>query len=116
MVSDEAKREFVPHGAIGGGTWETAAEFKDIRVTRGDTVLFRFDLSKGKEGWQIWRKVNEWDVADGALRQKAERDCCVAIAGDKSWRDDTLTLKARKTRGREGFLIIVHQDGEYYTW
>jgi alpha-L-arabinofuranosidase len=116
VVSDEANREFVPHGAIGVGTWETAAEFKDVRVTRGDTVLFQSTLSKGIAGWQIWRGVNEWDVADGALQQKAERDCCVAIAGDKSWRDYTLTLKARKTRGREGFLIVVHQDGEFYTW
>ena len=37
-------------GLIGVGTWLTQAEYKDIKVTQGDTVLF-----EGKKGWKIGR-------------------------------------------------------------
>jgi alpha-L-arabinofuranosidase len=58
-----------------------------------------------------------WKVQDGALRQTAERQFVRALAGDKSWTDYTLTLKARKISGSEGFLILFHINGdEDRTW
>lgn len=40
-----------------------------------------------------------------------------AIAGDASWTDYTLTLKARKLGGAEGFLIMFHlRDQDNWVW
>jgi alpha-L-arabinofuranosidase len=59
----------------------------------------------------------KWSAEDGALRQTAEREFVRALAGDKSWTDYTLELKARKISGREGFLILFHiLDSEDRNW
>jgi alpha-L-arabinofuranosidase len=105
----------LPGGAIGVGTWLTQAEFKDIKVTQGKKVLFQSDFSKGLDGWQP--HGGRWGVKDGALRQTEVQDNVRAIAGDKSWKDYTLTLKARKLGGAEGFLILVNaQDDTAKGW
>src|SRR5262249_22063239 len=40
-----------------------------------------------------------------------------ALAGDKSWTDYTLEVKARKISGREGFLVLFHiNDDEDRVW
>jgi hypothetical protein len=94
-------------GLLGVGTWSTRAEFKDIKVTRGDRVLFQSDFSKGLQGWKIGR--GRWEVVDGALRQTSLEPGARALIGDATWSDCTLTLKARKLSGPEGFLIFFGQ-------
>ncbi len=94
-------------GMIGVGTWKTRAEYKDIRVTAPDgRVLFQSDFSKGLEGWKT--AGGDWGAADGALRQNSEETNVRAVTGDPSWTDYTLTLKARKLGGSEGFLVLFH--------
>ncbi len=107
-----------PTGKIGVGTWNTTAEYKDIKVTAPDgKVLFTSDFSKDSAGWKPLGDGANWSVQDGALRQTAEREFIRAIAGDKSWTDYTLTLKARKISGQEGFLILFHiNDDEDRVW
>jgi alpha-L-arabinofuranosidase len=107
-----------PTGCIGVGTWNTAAEFKDIKVTAPDgKVLFASDFSKNGDGWKLLGDGANWTAQDGVLRQTAEREFIRALAGDKSWTDYTLELKARKISGREGFLILFHiKDDEDRTW
>ena len=88
-------------GRIGvGSIADTKSEFKDIKVEKDGKALFESDFSKGSEGWQT--EGGKWEVVDGCLRQ--ERDG-KAFAGDKNWEDYTLTLKARKISGNEGFVI-----------
>ena len=103
---------------IGVGTWNTAAEFKDIKVTAPDgKVLFASDFSSGTKGWKLLGDGADWKVQDGALRQTAEKEFIRALAGDKKWTDYTLTLKARKISGAEGFLILFRISGnEDRTW
>jgi len=102
-------------GAIGVGTWATQAEFKDIKVTRGDKTLFQSDFSKGLEGWKTIR--GQWSVQDGALRQMGRETDVRAIADDKSWDNYTYTLKARKLGGAEGFLIMFRvKDPSAKAW
>jgi len=70
-----------PAAATGGvrlTTHNGAAEFKDIVVTAGGQTLFQ--QASAKEG---------------------------ARFGDGSWSNYTLSLKARKTGGEEGFIIAV---------
>jgi len=104
-------------GCIGVGTWDTRAEFKDIKVTAPDgKVLFTSDFSTNSDGWTFLGD-GEWRVQDGALRQMAEKESIRAIAGNKSWTDYTLELKARKLTGREGFLILFHiKDDKDHIW
>ena len=104
-------------GMIGVGTWNTQSEFKDIKVTDPDgKVLFASDFSNGTQGWKLLGS-GQWKVQEGALRQTAEKEFVRAIAGDASWTDYTLTLKARKLAGREGFLILFHiGDQEDRIW
>jgi alpha-L-arabinofuranosidase len=108
----------VSGGMIGVGTWNTAAEFKDIKVTAPDgKILFQSDFNAGTKGWKLLGGGAEWKAQDGALRQTAEREFIRALAGDKSWKDYTLTLKARKISGAEGFLILFRINGnEDRTW
>ena len=99
-------------GMIGVGTWNTAAEYKDIKVTAPDgSVLFNSDFSNGTQGWDLLGDGALWRVQDGALRQSAEKEFIRAVAGDRKWTDYTLTLKARKISGAEGFLILFHIGG-----
>jgi alpha-L-arabinofuranosidase len=107
----------VPRGMIGVGTWNTAAEFKDIKLTTPEgKVLFKPDFSRGMQAWKLLGD-GQWSVQNGELRQMAEKKFIRALAGNKSWKDYSLTLKARKIAGAEGFLILFHiADDEDHTW
>ncbi len=91
-------------GMVGVGTWATQAEFQDIKVTRGNQTLYASDFSKGLDGWKA--TGGKWEVVNGALRQSTTEPGTRALIGDPSWGDYTLTLKARKLSGTEGFLIL----------
>ena len=40
-----------------------------------------------------------------------------ALAGDPSWTNYTITLRARKLGGDEGFIVLWHAaDGDNYRW
>lgn len=92
-------------GMIGVATWSTQAEFKDVKVVGKDgTVLFQSDFSKDMTGWRT--RGGTWKAKDGVLRQTGGGEGVRALAGDATWNDYTLTLKARKLGGAEGFLIL----------
>lgn len=97
-------------GQIGIGTWGSQAEFKDIQVTKGGQTLFQSDLAKALGGGKAVR--GQWSVADGVLRQSSNENDARLVFGDPSWSDYTLSLKARKTGGNEGFLISFQLPDE----
>jgi PAS domain S-box-containing protein len=95
-------------GAIGVGSWNTCAEFKDIVVTSNGVVLYRSDFEKqGTEGFRFFGS-GAWTAEDGVLRQTAIAYSCRATTGDTGWADYTLTLRARKLSGQEGFLVFFN--------
>lgn len=101
-------------GRIGIQTWNTVAEFKDITVTKGTDTLFTY-----KPELKGWSKAREgkWTVEDGALRQSLpDKTQTGIVIGDPAWTDYTLTLKARKIAGREGFIIRFRdsENGNVY--
>lgn len=101
-------------GGIGIGTWNTSAEFKDIRVEKEGQVLYKSDFAKGTEGWR--RQGGQWSVEDGAYRQSNDT-VGMSYFGDENWTDYTLTLKARKLEGAEGFLVAFgHKGQDRYWW
>ncbi len=109
-----------PHssGAIGLGTWNNAAEFKDLLVVSpGGKTLFKADFTKPIDDW---RKIGngEWSVQGGVLRQMAIAQHVTAFVGEPTWTDCTITLKARKLSGENGFQIYFHNqnDRERVRW
>lgn len=110
------QEESTPQGAIGVGTWTTTAQFKEIKVSKPDgTVLFQSDFSKGRQGWDAAN--GNWNVRDGALTQTSVATNCFITTGDPQWTDYTLSLKARKTGGGQGFLILFHvRDNSNLLW
>jgi alpha-L-arabinofuranosidase len=91
------------HGAAGVGTWNTQAEFKDIRVTRDGETLAAPDLKDAK-GLRLLGK-GEWKAAEGVLTQNGSAENVLAVIGDSSWSNYTISFKARKLGGSEGFLV-----------
>jgi alpha-L-arabinofuranosidase len=102
-------------GAVGVGTWATQAEFKDIKVVQGDKALFQSDFAKGTEGWKPLH--GDWKAKDGVLQQTSGGDNCRIVVGDPNWSDYTLSLKARKLGGAEGFLVLFGvRDNDAKSW
>jgi alpha-L-arabinofuranosidase len=103
-------------GRISVGTWRTQAEFKDIRVTRDSRTLLQGDFSESHAGWDT--RGGQWSVRDGTLRQSSMEENARAYAGDPAWTDYTLSLKARKIAGHEGFLIgfAAGPDNAFTCW
>ena len=101
-------------GQIGVGTWADTAEFKDIRVERDGKMLYTSDFAKTTDGWQP--DNGRWSVVDGAYRQ-GRRGQGFSYFGDENWSDYTLTLKARKLSGAEGFMVVFGRNSnERYWW
>lgn len=116
-VDVQADAMAVEHnGAIGLGTWHTQAEFKDIKVTSDGKELPLPEAAKGMEGWKSIE--GDWAAENGVYAQRGDRAGCFITAGDPAWKDYTLSLKARKTGGAEGFLIRFHSqdDQNYAMW
>ena len=95
-------------GAVGVGTWMTQAEFKDIQVTRNGEKLAAPDLNDTK-GWKLLGDGN-WKAQGGIITQTRPGENIRAIFGNKEWADYTLSLKARKLGGAEGFLILFRSQ------
>lgn len=104
------------HGKVGLGTWDTQAEYKDVRVTKDSKVLFESDFIGRPGDWTA--SGGDWIVVDGAYRQAADGPDRRSIAGDSSWKDYKITLKARKVGGDEGFLILfyVKNQDNWFWW
>ena len=114
-VSNDAPVHIIASGRIGVGTEAAAAEFKDLLVTRGGETLWAADFSAGTNGWS---GDSRWSVKEGVYRQADPGVTSLSFAGDTNWGDYTLSLKARKLGGAEGFIIAVRASGpeEYVTW
>jgi alpha-L-arabinofuranosidase len=100
-------------GAIGLGTWETSAEYKDLRVEKNGQLFYSSDFSKTADGWKT--DGGNWSVVDGAYRQ-SNQAVGLSYFGDETWSDYTFTLKARKLRGAEGFLVVFGRKGQDKYW
>jgi alpha-L-arabinofuranosidase len=107
-------KELLPNGGIGIGTSRASAEFKDIRVTSGDKTLLAPDATS----MSPWTPAEGWQTSNGAYVQTNANAISTVYAGDRSWTDYTLTLKARKTGGADGLAITVLDNGnaQYARW
>ncbi|MEO5715576.1 MAG: alpha-L-arabinofuranosidase C-terminal domain-containing protein [Luteolibacter sp.] len=97
-------------GRIGLGTWSSKAEYKDIVVKQGDRVVFASDSTTPLSAWE--KKAGNWTVREGVFAQDGDQQPALVLAGDRNWSDYTLALQAKKTGGKEGFLILFDTADE----
>ncbi|WP_231686983.1 family 16 glycoside hydrolase [Bacillus sp. JCM 19034] len=103
-------------GKIGLGSWATQVEYDDVKVTSNGETLFADDFSEDSS--DVWSTNSEtWVIEDGVYKQTSNDTDIRAVAGDVDWSNYTLELRARKTGGDEGMLILFGvQDSENYYW
>jgi len=109
-VDSSGLRQEHLRGAIALSAWNTMAEFKDVRVEKNGKVLFEDDFSRGAGHWT--QKQDRWDVIDGSFRNESTVMEAIATAGDSTWTDYSLILKARKISGDEGFIVYLLRHGD----
>jgi alpha-L-arabinofuranosidase len=105
-------------GCIGLGTWLNAAEFRDVEVVLPDgNKVFRPDFSKMDENWRRTGQ-GEWSAEDGVLKQSAIAPGVTLFMGDTTLTDYTITLKAKRVSGENGFQIyfLNRRNFERYRW
>ncbi|MEW2559675.1 alpha-L-arabinofuranosidase C-terminal domain-containing protein [Streptomyces griseorubiginosus] len=106
-------------GAVGLSTWATTAAYDDVRVTDADgRELLTDDFSSGASKW-THTGGGSWSVQDGQYVQTdVNAENTMVSAGDPSWHDYDLKVKATKKAGKEGFLVAfgVKDTGNYYWW
>ncbi|MFG1670486.1 alpha-L-arabinofuranosidase C-terminal domain-containing protein [Streptomyces sp. Y7] len=106
-------------GAVGLSTWATSAAYDDVKVTAADgSTLLSDDFSGDAARW-THTGTGSWSVQDGQYVQTdAAAENTMVQAGDPSWHDYDLHVKATKKSGKEGFLVAfgVKDTGTYYWW
>jgi alpha-L-arabinofuranosidase len=105
-----------PHGAIGLGSWNTSVQYTNIMVTSNGVTLYQSDfLNAGTNGWRVYNGT--WSTNAGLYQQTALITDCRSTTGNTNWANYTITLRARKVSGSEGFLILFDwQDDNNWIW
>ncbi|MFI7292503.1 alpha-L-arabinofuranosidase C-terminal domain-containing protein [Streptomyces sp. NPDC050121] len=106
-------------GAVGLSTWATSAAYDDVEVAAADgTPLLSDDFSGDASKW-THTGGGSWSLQDGQYVQTdTAAENTMVSAGDPSWHDYDLHVKATKKSGKEGFLVAfgVKDTGNYYWW
>ncbi|NDV80890.1 alpha-L-arabinofuranosidase C-terminal domain-containing protein [Bacteroides sp. 51] len=89
------------NGKVGLGSWETQVEFKDIYVIKEDGVKQKLTISSSSEN------RGTWDIKDEVLSQTSSQSATQYIIDGFNSNQFTLTCKARRTSGNEGFFIYI---------
>ena len=100
---------------VGLGTHDTAAEFKDVVIERAGQTIFKSDFTQSA-GWTPEGRRGKWEMVEGAYRQ-SDDVISWSYMPETGGGDFTVSLKARKISGREGFIIPVGlADGRRVQW
>ena len=105
-----------PHGAIGLGSWNTSVQYTNIVITSNGVTLYQSDfVNSGTNGWRVYN--GNWAVNGGIYQQTTITTDCRSTTGNTNWANYTITLRARKVGGSEGFLILFNWlDDNNWTW
>ena len=104
------------HGEIGLGAWNTEVEYSNVVVSQGTNILYRSDFQPGAPGWRT--SNGHWIAKNNVFFQTAQVMDASALTGDIAWSDYTVSVKARKLGGREGFRVLfnVQDNGNWTLW
>ncbi|MBR4433807.1 MAG: hypothetical protein IKS80_04790, partial [Bacteroidaceae bacterium] len=124
----QTRKEKPDRFRVGLGSWNTAVEYKGLKVTtpEGETLYEQVPPFSSRwpsidiSSWIISDGTWDADVLDpqGIIRQTAIKENCVAICPhEMQGRDYDVTVQARRTDGLEGFLLVFDYTGEKnYRW
>ncbi len=114
---DNVPQLSVGNRQIGVGTWLTTANFSDVKMTdpEGNVIFAQEDYNSS-----VWtRGTGTWAYVNGTIRQinatteGATYMCNLQLPNENY----DLSLKATKTSGSEGFLVVFnYKDAQNYTW
>ena len=92
-------------------------QYTNIIVTSNGVTLYQSDFANnGNTGWAVHNGT--WSVSNGRYQQTSTTTTdCRSTTGDTNWANYTITLRARRTGGSEGFLILFNwTDDNNWTW
>lgn len=103
---------------VGVGSWSTQVVYDDVKVTgnSGETLISDDFSSSSQNGWNAGQGT--WRVNNGELVQTGySTNCTYVNKTDITGSHYIYKLRAKKTGGNEGFLIIFnYQDADNYCW
>ena len=101
---------------VGVGSWSTQVQYDDVNVTDGTSNVLLSDDFSAQTGWTAG--TGKWSVADGVLVQSGSSENCTDINQTVISADHYIyKVRAKKTGGGEGFLIIFnYKDANNYCW
>ena len=91
------------HGFVGIGTWETTAEFRNLRIISNGKTITGVVPGNALADCRVAR--GDWDITPNLIRQMSTATDTALLFGDASWLDYDFFVDARKVSGNEGFLI-----------
>lgn len=114
-------------GKVGLGTWWTAAEFDNVKITDNKTGLpLASDcFTLPTNFWWDWKQVTDgnWKIKGGKLTQTNTWHAfnelgAAAFFGKEDWSNYTYTFEATKTDGGEGFYIpfLIEDEQNMFFW
>lgn len=103
-------------GKVGVGSWMTQAEFDDLKVESDGKILFEENFQNGNSNWTALG--GDFSLKDGVYAETAEIDPAWSICNTPVLSENyTITVKARKISGAEGFVIsFAFTDARNYCW
>jgi alpha-L-arabinofuranosidase len=113
------KNNIIPEnisGKIGLGTWQTQAEYDDVNVSINGSTSFSDDFTSGSQQWKS--SGGTWNAGNGVYIQSSLNDDCRSVSSENVTDSAyTYSVKAMKTGGNEGFLIIFgYKDKNNFYW
>jgi alpha-L-arabinofuranosidase len=103
------------HGAIGLGSWNTSVQYSNVVVTSNGVTLYQSDFTSGASGWRVYNGT--WSASSGLYQQIAITTDCRSTTGNTNWANYTISVRARKVSGNEGFLILFNWlNDNNWTW
>ncbi len=101
------------------GSWDSQVEFDDVKVVKNDKTLLDESFESQPDEPDAWHVIDgQWQVTKGLYTQQSNAQPALIRYGFEDDRSGyTLTCRARKLNGAEGFLIgFGARDDHNYYW
>ncbi len=95
------------NGRVGIGTWSTAADFRNFKVSDHDgKVIYSADFLGNRDEWTDMQGT--WAAGeDGVMTQSVSNlTRCITLMNTLAFRDGVIEVEAKKNSGAEGFLLV----------
>lgn len=114
-VDVQAAEGGLPANGILLGSWLTSAKFDDLKVVAGEKTVLDESFESDT---RLTPLSGRWAITDGAYVESAREQPALSRFGfSDAGQGYTITLRAMKTGGSEGFLVgFASPDSENYTW